>query len=74
MVPVLSAGLGLGDAATLEASRAADSILESGVTKTQKASFYVKGFEKKRHVCSEQRDGVLPDRQTSRLSAVPRLS
>lgn len=48
MAPVLSAGLGLEDTATLEPSRAADSILESGLTKTQKASFFKTKFEKKK--------------------------
>lgn len=38
MVPVLSAGLGL------EPSRAADSILESRLTKIQKASFFKAKF------------------------------
>lgn len=47
MAPVLSAGLGLEDTATLEPSGAADSILESRLTKTQKASFFKTKFEKK---------------------------
>lgn len=48
MAPVLSAGLGLEDTVTLEPSGAADSILESRLTKTPKASFFKTKFEKKK--------------------------
>lgn len=46
MVPVLSAGLGLEDTGTLEPSRAADSILEFRLTRTQKASFFITKVQK----------------------------